>query len=228
MEIAATVDRARYNVFSWRYDRSVTQKLALAFFMAGVTGLFAQVKIGLWFTPVPVTGQTFAVLMSGMLLGRWWGGASQALYAGIGAAGVPWFAGWSGGTAVFTGATGGYIIGFILAALFVGYFADTFINSRRFLPMLGIMLFANFVLIHGSGLLWLNTHPYELWLKSSQVLGLGPYEGRSLLSLLMIGTIPFILGDLIKIGMAAASTKAVTPKQAYNGELDTGRRWRIP
>jgi len=228
MEIAATLDRARFNAYIWRYERSAAQKLALALIMAGVTGLFAQIKIYLWFTPVPITGQTFAVLMSGILLGRWWGGASQALYAGFGAAGVPWFAGWSGGTAVLTGPTGGYIVGFILAALFVGYFADTFINSRRFFPMLGLMIFANFVLIHGPGLLWLNTHAYELWLKGSQVLGLGPYEGRSLLSLLMAGTIPFIVGDLIKIGIAAAVTKGAAPKRAYNGELDRGTRWRIP
>ena len=228
MDVAATIERGRYGAFTWRCERSVVQKLALAFLMATVTGLFAQIKIDLWFTPVPITGQTFAVLVSGVLLGRWWGGMSQVLYAGVGAAGVPWFAGWSGGAAAFSGPTGGYLVGFILAALFVGYFTDTFINSRRFFPMFGLMILANFVLIHGPGLIWINTHPYELWLKGSQVLGLGPYQGRNLMSLLMVGTIPFIVGDLIKIGMAAALTKGLTPKQAYNGEVDKATRWWIP
>jgi biotin transport system substrate-specific component len=228
MDVAAAIERGRYGAFAWRYERSAVQKLALAFLMATFTGLFAQIRVDLWFTPVPITGQTFAVLMSGVLLGRYWGGISQGLYAAIGIAGVPWFAGWTGGPAILSGPTGGYIVGFILAALFVGYFTDTFINSRRLFPMLGVMIFANFVLIHGPGLIWLNTHPYESWIKGLHTLGLGPYQGRGLMSLLMAGTIPFIVGDLIKIGMAAALVKGVTPKRAYNGEVDKATRWWIP
>jgi biotin transport system substrate-specific component len=154
----------------------------------------------------------------------------MAIYAGVGAAGLPWFAGWSGGAGVLTGATGGYIIGFILAALFLGYVTDKYIRSRSFLSMLGLMLFANFVLIHGLGLLWLNYFSYEAWLETSSVLGLGPYEGRGLLALLMVGTIPFIIGDVIKAALAAAITRGVTPKQAYNGEVDKDKwaSWHIP
>ena len=77
--------------------------------------------------------------------------------------------------------------------------------------MLGLMLFANFVLIYGPGLIWLNT-----------------YVGKGLLPLLMVGVIPFILGDIIKAVMAALITKGISPKEAYNGEIDKGRRWRIP
>ena len=96
--------------------------------------------------------------------------------------------------------------------------------------MLGLMLFANFVLIHGLGLLWLNYFSYEAWLGTSSVLGLGPYEGRGLLALLMAGTIPFIIGDVIKAALAAAITRGVTPKQAYNGEVDKDKwaSWHIP
>ena len=96
--------------------------------------------------------------------------------------------------------------------------------------MLGLMLFANFILIHVSGLIWLSHFPYEAWLGASSVLGLGPYEGRSLLALLMVGTIPFIIGDVIKAVAAAAMTLGVTPKQAYNGEVDKGKwaSWRLP
>lgn len=231
MAITSQMDRYiywRYQAFRWRYELSIAKKIGLALGIAALTGLLAQARFYLPWTPVPITGQTFAVLLAGVLLGRWWGGASQALYAGLGIAGVPWFAGWHGGIAYFTGPTMGYMIGFILAALFLGHFTDSFINSRRFFPMLGLMLFANFVFIHGLGLLWLNTFSYEASLASKTALGFGPYEGRGLLPLLMIGTIPFIVGDIIKAVAAAALTKGITPKEAYNGELDTGRRWPIP
>jgi biotin transport system substrate-specific component len=207
---------------------SIAQKILLALSMAGLTALAAQIRVSIPWSPVPITGQTFAVLLAGVMLGRWWGGTSQALYVAIGIAGVPWFTGWSGGIGHLTGATGGYLVGFILAALFVGYFTDSFINSRRFAPMLGLMLFANFVIIHGLGVLWLSTFPYDEWLKATSILGLGPYEGRGILPLLMVGTIPFIVGDIIKAVAAAALTKGIAPKKAYNGELDKGRSWRIP
>ena len=76
----------------------------------------------------------------------------MAIYGGLGAAGVPWLTGWSSGL----GATGGYLIGFILAALFLGHFTDTYIRSRSFLSMLALMLFANFVLVYvpGAPLAW--------------------------------------------------------------------------
>ena len=231
MAVSTYVDRYkgwRYGAFRWRYELSIAQKIGLALGMACLTGLMAQIRFPVPWSPVPITGQTFAVLLSGVLLGRWYAGLSQGLYAGIGACGVPWFAGWSSGISYLSGATGGYIIGFILAALLLGYFTDTFINSRKFLPMLGLMLFANFVLIHGTGLLWLNTFPYEEWLKAHPILGLGPYEGRGLLALAMVGTIPYILGDITKAVGAAALAKGITPKEAYNGEVDVGRRWRIP
>ncbi len=195
--------------------------------MAGVVGLLAQVRFYLPWTPVPITGQTFAVLLAGVLLGRWWGGVSMAIYAGLGAVGLPWFAGWSSGIA---GTSGGYIIGFILAALFLGHFTDKYVRSRSFFSMLGLMLFANFFLIHVPGLLWLNSFAYEAWLGASPVLGLGPYEGRNLLALLMVGTIPFIVGDIAKAAAAAAIARGVTPKQAYNGEVDKDKwaSWRLP
>ena len=237
MAIAARIDQAKYDVFLWRYELSIAKKLALALGMAGVVGLLAQVRFYLPWTAIPITGQTFAVLLAAMLLGRWWGGASMALYAGIGAAGVPWFAPAAGmtifskgGIGVLIGASGGYIIGFILAALFLGHFTDKYVRSRSFFSMLALMLFSNFVLIHGLGLLWLNQFSYEAWLGTSSVLGLGPYEGRNFLALLMVGTIPFILGDIVKAVAAAAIARGVTPKRDYNGEVDKDKwaSWRIP
>jgi len=212
MQIAATIDRTRYEVFRWRYELSIPRKLALAIGIAGLTGLLAQARIPLPWSPVPVTGQTFAVLLAAILLGRWWGGISLALYAGLGAAGLPWFSGWSGGVGYLAGPTGGYIIGFILAALFLGHFTDTYVRSRSFLSMLALMLFANFVLIYVPGLLLLG-----LWLKS---VGGGSVTFTTLLSM---GAIPFIPGDITKAVMAAALARGITPKRAYNGEVDKGR-----
>jgi biotin transport system substrate-specific component len=204
MTIGAAIEQRKLGFFLWRNELSFIKKLALAFGMAAVVGLMAQVKIALPFSPVPLTGQTIAVLMAGVMLGTWWGGVSMALYAGLGAAGVPWFQGWAGGFAYMTGPTGGYIIGFILAALFLGYFTDKFVKARRFLPMLGMTLFASLVLIYVPGLLQLN-----LWL--SMVKG----EHASIGQVLMYGAVPFIAGDVVKSIAAALIARGVTPKSAY-------------
>ncbi len=205
MEIAARIDQTRYNIFRWRYELSIPKKLALAIGMACLTGLLAQARIALPWSPVPVTGQTFAVLLAGVLLGKWWGGVSMAIYAMLGFAGIPWFSGWASGL----GATGGYIFGFILAALFLGYFTDRFIRARSFFSMLGLMLFANFVLIYVPGIIWLG-----LWLNFMKG------SPATFAGLLTMGVIPFIAGDITKAVLAAAIAKGVTPKRAYNGEAD--------
>jgi len=168
---------------------------------------------------VPITGQTFAVLLAGVLLGRRWGGISLAAYVGIGAAGVPWFSGWSGGLGYIAGPTGGYIVGFILAALFLGYFTDKYVRSRSFFSMLGLMLFANFILIYVPGLLQLG-----LWVN------LVKGEPTTFITLLGMGAVPFIPGDITKAIMAAAIARGITPKLAYNGEVDKDKwaRWRLP
>ncbi|MBA7655412.1 hypothetical protein ES703_63316 [subsurface metagenome] len=219
MEIAARIDRTKYDVFRWRYELSIPKKLTLALGLACLTGLVAQIRIMLPWSPVPVTGQTLAVLLAGVLLGRWWGGISLAIYAGLGIAGVPWFAGWGSGLGYLAGPTGGYIIGFILAALFLGHFTDTYIRSRSFLSMLALMLFANFILIYIPGLFQLG-----LWLN------LVKGEPVTFTTLLSMGALPFIAGDVTKAVIAAAIARGVTPKSAYNGEVDKGKwaNWRIP
>jgi biotin transport system substrate-specific component len=200
---------ARYTFFKWHYSLAVINKVALAFGMACVTGLAAQIRMFLPWTPVPITGQTFAVLLSGVLLGRWWGGMSQALYVAVGVLGVPWFVGWSGGYGTLIGPTGGYLIGFILAALFLGHCTDKYIRARSILSMFGIMLFANFVLIHIPGLLQLG-----LWFHLVEGIPL------TLAELLLKGTVPFIIGDVTKIVAAATFVNSITPREFYNIEVD--------
>ena len=210
---------ARYNAYRWRYELILTKKIALALGMACVVGLAAQLRFPLPWTPVPITGQTFAVLLAGVLLGRWWGGISLTIYAGLGAAGLPWFNGGTGGVGILAGPTGGYIIGFILTALFLGHFTDKYIRSRSFFSMLGLMLFANIVLIYIPGLLQLH-----LWLRLVGGEAIGFYQ------VLTMGFLPFIVGDIVKAVTAAAIARGITPKQAYNGEVDKDKwaSWRIP
>lgn len=208
--------RKRYMLFKWRNSQSFLNKSLMAFFMACLTGLMAQIVIPLPWTPVPITAQTFAVLISGILLGKYWGGFSQLLYVILGIAGIPWFAGMKCGYGILLGASGGYLIGFIIAALFLGHFVDKYVNSRDFIPMFGLMLFANFILIYVPGLLILGFWVYT-------VKGVLP----SIWELLVMGLLPFIVGDMIKIMGASALTKAITPKEPYGEEVDikTGRWW---
>lgn len=194
----------RYTLFKWRSETSHANKLVMAFFMACLTGLMAQVVIPLPWTPVPVTAQTFAVLFAGIVLGRYWGGLSMLIYIAIGLVGVPWFAGMTGGIGILFGASGGFLVGFVLAALVVGHLSDRYVRVRSFMPMLTLLLFANFILIYVPGVIGLAAFMY---VANGTVPGVW--------TLLAMGVLPFVIGDIIKIGGAAALAKAVTPKDSF-------------
>jgi biotin transport system substrate-specific component len=202
MQLLSAIDKTRFNVFEWRYNLTIPWKLVMAVAMAAMTGLLVQVRIFVEWSPVPVTGQTLAVLLAGVLLGRRWGGASMAIYAVLGVAGVPWFNGWTSGL----GATGGYLIGFVLAALFLGYFTDKYVKSRYFISMLGLMIFASLILVYIPGVIWLG-----IWLKAVSGVSV------DVISLITMGVVPFIIGDIVKSVAAALITKTVTPKKDYTG-----------
>jgi biotin transport system substrate-specific component len=204
MTIVDSYFRLRYSVFKQRTELSFVYKLVLAFGIAIITGFMAQIKIFLPWSPIPITCQTFAVLLSGVLLGGGWGAISQVIYIALGAAGIPWFGTATVGVTSLAGPTGGYIIGFVLAAWFIGHFSDKYAKTRNFGPMLGLMLFANFVLIYIPGLLQL-----ELWMHF--VKGSTP----TLWELLTLGAMPFVAGDIAKILAATALVKAITPKDDF-------------
>jgi biotin transport system substrate-specific component len=184
-------------VFKWSRSLTIAKKIVFALTMACVTGLSAQVRIPLPFTPVPITMQTFFVLIAGVLLGRKWGGLSQIIYVGIGVLGIPWFA----GSSIF-GPTGGYLIGFILAAFFLGYVIDTYVHLRNFVSILLLMLFASFFLIYIPGLIQLGFYFYMIK---------GSFPG--LIPILSMGLFPFIPGALIKIVFAAAISCTLIPRE---------------
>jgi len=151
-----------------------------------VIALSARVAIG-W--PVPVTGQTFAVLMIAALLGCRRGCFAVLAYITEGAAGLPVFAHGRAGFAVLLEPTGGYLVGFIAAACIVGLLAERGWDRRIGTTVLA-MVFGNIV-IYAFGLLWLCCLIFlmKVPVGSNKVLTEGLYR--------------FIVGDLLKIALAA-------------------------
>lgn len=196
--------RARYAVFKWRYNLAVTKKVALSFMMAGLVAVLAQMKIQLPWTPVPITGSTFGAIFAGVFLGNLWGGVSMLIYIAMGVAGLPVFAGYKSGLMALFGPTGGYLVGFFLAALFIGYITDNYFKARKFLPLFGIMLFSSVVIVYLPGMLNL-----ALWLNMAQGRSVGFGE------ILWMGAVPFIPGDIIKSFIAALIADLITPKESY-------------
>lgn len=163
--------------------RSRVMSVMLVVAAAALTAIAAQWRVYLPFTPVPITGQTFAVLLTGAALGWKLGAAGQMLYVVVGALGAPVFTDGSGGVDVLTGATGGYIIGFVVAAGLVGWMAEHR-QDRTFATM-----FTAFIL--GSAVIYLFG-----------VVGLMITAEMSVASAVEAGVVPFLLGDLIKASAA--------------------------
>jgi biotin transporter BioY len=181
---------------------AVIYDVALVLGGSFIIALSAQLKILLPFSPIPVTAQTFAVLMIGALLGAKRGGLAALAYIIQGALGLPVFA-LGGGAAVLLGPTGGYLIGFIPAAYVTGFLAQKGWDRRIGTTILA-MIFGNIV-IYTFGLLWM-----------SRLMGISK-------SVLSVGLYPFIVGDLVKIVLAAAILPAGWKLLKYVG-LDGKRR----
>lgn len=190
----------RKNVFEKIQDASTATKILMSLMMACITGIMAQIVIPLPWTPVPITAQTFAVLCSGLFLGRKYGCLSQILYIILGVAFIPWFGGMTGGLDIFLGSTLGFFIGFVIASYFIGLISEKYVHARSFRKMAVVIGIANFALIYIPGLAGL-----ALFLTTQ-----GTAFG--IVDLLMMGLIPFILGDIVKILGAAAVSKVFLPK----------------
>lgn len=91
---------------------------------AAIIAVFAQITIPLPFSPVPITGQTLAIGLAATILGKRYGTLSVAIYLLLGAVGAPVFAGMSGGFGALVGPTGGYLIGFLPTAYFIGLYLE--------------------------------------------------------------------------------------------------------
>lgn len=167
--------------------RRLVTDATLVLGFAALTALAAQVSFRLPWTPVPITGQTFAVLMAGAVLGMSRGLTSQLIYIAVGAMGLPVYAGSEGGWHAATGATGGYLLGFALAAAVVGRLSDRH-QDRHLLTSIPAML-AGSAIVYALGVPWLA------W--SLDVSGTKAIE---------LGMAPFLIGDALKLIAAGALT----------------------
>jgi biotin transport system substrate-specific component len=161
--------------------QSLARQAILVLGGAAFVGLAAQVAIPLPFTPVPLTLQTFAVLLAGAALGSLRGVMAMSLYAVAGVAGVPWFAEGSSGFAM---ASFGYILGFIAAAGIVGRVAEHGATLTVWRTA-GLMVLGNLV-IYAVGVTWLKYAIDATWTTALQ-----------------LGVAPFLIGDVVKIALAA-------------------------
>jgi biotin transport system substrate-specific component len=171
------------------------QRLADAVLILGsslLTALMARVEIPLPFTPVPITGQTFAVLLVGAALGSRRGALSMAVYLLEGALGLPVFAGGAAGLARLRGPTGGYLIGFIAAAFVTGWLAERGWDRRPATTALAMLT--------GNAVIYLFGLPWLAWFVGGF---LGP-KGA-----LALGLLPFVPGDLLKLLLATLAFPSV-------------------
>jgi biotin transport system substrate-specific component len=155
---------------------------------------FAQLYVKLPFTPVPITGQTFAVLLVGGALGALRGGASLLLYVGWIAAGLPFASEGQGGAGLlsFSSASGGYLWGFIAAAILVGWLSERAWGKR---PSSAIgAMFIGSIVIYGCGVVWLAA--------ALHIPVTAP--GAELNDALEFGLYPFVVGDVLKLLLAAS------------------------
>lgn len=160
---------------SWLIDAT------LIVLFSGFVALTAQIEIPMW--PVPITGQTLGVLLTGALLGSRRGALAVLLYLAEGAMGLPVFSGGAAGIARFLGPTGGYLIGFASAAAVVGWLAER--GWDRSIVWAALAMVIGNLVIYLFGVTWL-----AIFLGNLQQAIVG-------------GLLPFIAGDLIKVALAA-------------------------
>jgi biotin transport system substrate-specific component len=181
-----------------RYTHQISQKssalssalTSAAWIVAGSLFIAAlsQLAIPLPFTPVPLTGQTLAVLLIGAALGSKRGVAAVALYLAEGAAGLPFFAGGASGLAVLTGATAGYLVGFLAAAFVVGFLCERELDRKLKTAVPVFLLGQLIIYIFGASFLHFAMPTLVTWKMA-----------------VTVGVVPFIAGDLLKIVVASSS-----------------------
>ena len=172
-------------------DRWLAARRAFAVGVAALAvAASAQVAVPVPLSPVPMTLQPLAVLAVGGLLGAPLGASALLLYLALGVLGLPVFAGGSGGLLHVLGPTGGYLLAFPAAAAVAGRFA----GARRTLGRVLLGCALAMVAIHAGG--------------AAQLAVLGGDAGLAL----RVGFVPFLTGDLLKIGIAAAVILGLGPK----------------
>ena len=159
-----------------------TRSISLVFVFSLLTALAAQIVIPIG--PVPITAQTFAVLLTGALLGSRLGAMAMIVYLLEGASGLPFFYGGHGGITHLLGPTGGYLVAFPAAAFVTGAFAENGWD-KRFVTAVAAMVVGSLIIILAG------------WAWFSLVTNTSPFAAFK------VTVAPFIIGDIIKIILAA-------------------------
>ncbi|WP_267641908.1 biotin transporter BioY [Haloarchaeobius amylolyticus] len=186
--------RSEYGNVDLVGDETVKQ-VAVAAVLAALTAALAQVSIPLPGLPAPISFQLFGVYFAGLLLGARWGGFSVALYLLVGAAGAPVFSNGSGGLGVLLGPTGGYLFGYLLAAVVIGLVVHRGLETRS-LTQVPVWLQAGALLL-GLAIIYALGVP---WLAET--------TSYSLEKSIQIGMVIFVPGDLLKIAATIGVVRA--------------------
>lgn len=164
-----------------------TKKLILCALFAALTAVCSMISIPLPFTPVPINLATLSVFLAGGLLGSGSGAVSQLVYVILGAVGLPVFHSFTGGLGILTGPTGGYIIGYVVAAWLIGFVIGRL--GQGFYKNI-IAMTAGLAACYTLGTLWF------MYITST-----------GLVAALMMCVVPFLIGDAIKIAAGAILVK---------------------
>lgn len=172
-------------------DASAQQlkKMVYAALMAALTaaGAYIAIPIG----PIPIVLQNLFIMLAGLLLGGRWGLISVGVYLLAGAVGLPVFAGGSGGVGKLVGPTGGYLLGFAVAAYLIGVVSE----SGRGRVMVDVLaMITGTLVIYAFGVAWLKV-----------------VTGMSFSKAFSVGMLPFLIGDALKIAAAIPIARAVRP-----------------
>ncbi|WP_296664784.1 biotin transporter BioY [Demequina sp.] len=199
------------------------QSIALVAVFAGLIAASTLVPEIALIGGVPITLQTFAIVLTGLVLGPWRALAAVSLYLVLGLAGAPIFANGAAGLAVLTGPTGGYLIGFVAAAVVLGFIAQALAHrgvlARRGVAA-GALIAAGLVsipVVYAFGVPWLA------WRTGMPIMPVGctGLTDPDCVSAVTVGVVPFIPGDIVKVVLAGIV--AATIHRAYPGLLGTTR-----
>jgi len=164
-----------------------TNRMILYALFAALTAICSMISIPLPFTPIPINLATLSIFLAGGLLGAKGGTVSQTVYVLLGAVGLPVFHSFTGGLGVLTGPTGGYIIGYIVAAFMIGFMINKI--GYRYV-WISISMIVGIAACYALGTLWfiVSTH-------------------TGLAEALMLCVVPFLIGDAIKIVIGTVLVK---------------------
>ncbi|RZN34203.1 MAG: biotin transporter BioY [Methanosarcinales archaeon] len=171
-------------------EHSGVRPMVYASMFAALTAVGALIRIPIPVSPVPLTLQVFFVLLTGLVLGSRWGATGMAVYVMLGIIGFPVFSGGSSGMGVILGPAGGYLIGFVMGAFITGLTVEKL--GRSMIVMVTAMV-AGLMVIYAFGVL-------QLFIVA---------DLPSIWGAVVIGVVPFLIGDMIKLVAAFAVAKRI-------------------